>query len=214
MEIEIFSDVVCPWCYIGKKRLDRTLQTPAGQGVTLRWRPYQLYPGLPPEGVDRAAHLKARYGANANPGHVPERLQAEAQDAGLRFDFAAIKRLPNTFQAHRLLEFAEPRGVQHELAEVLFNFHFCAGEDVGRADTLAKAAEQAGLDKDEAAAHLNGDGGAEAVREQLGRAAAVGVAGVPCYLLAGGFTLPGAQTAEVMAQFIQRARNITKEENG
>ena len=210
MRIEIFSDVVCPWCYIGKRRLDRTLQTSLGQGVTLRWRPYQLYPRLPPEGIDRHEHLKARYGANASLGQMPKRLEAEAEDVGIRFDFAAIKRQPNSFQAHRLLEFAKPRGAQHELAEVLFNFHFCLGEDVGQTATLIEAARQAGLDGEQAAAHLRGNEGAEEVRRQLGRAIDLGIAGVPCYLMAGRFTLPGAQTEDVMAQFIERARRIAE----
>lgn len=210
MEIEIFSDVVCPWCYIGKRRLERALQTPAGQGVSLRWRPYQLHPGLPPGGVDRAEHLRARYGAAADLGRLPKRLEAEAEDVGIRFNFAAIKRQPNSFQAHRLLEFAEPRGRQHELAEALFEFHFCLGRDLGDAATLAAAAQQAGLSGKQAAAHLAGDEGAEEVRQQLGRAADLGIAGVPCYLLAGRFTLPGAQTEDVMAAFIDRAKRIAE----
>ena len=206
MEIEIFSDVVCPWCYIGKRRLDAALQTPAGEGVTLRWRPYQLRPGIPAEGLDRAECLRARYGADAQPGRVPQRLAAEAEDAGLTFDFAAMERMPNTFQAHRLMEQGWEEGVQHQLAEVLFDYYFRAGKDVGRKATLIEAAEHAGLDGAKAARHLDGDAGADAVREQLRRAEQVGVAGVPCYLLAGRFTLPGAQTPEVMGQFIERAK--------
>lgn len=210
MEIEIFSDVVCPWCYIGKRRLERALQTPAGQGVSLRWRPYQLHPGLPSGGVDRAEHLKARYGAAADLGRMPKRLEAEAEDVGIRFNFAAIKRQPNSFLAHRLLEFAEPRGRQNELAEALFEFHFRLGKDLGDAATLAAAAQQAGLSGEQAAAYLAGNEGAEEVRQQLGRAADLGIAGIPCYLLAGRFTLPGAQTEDVMAAFIDRARRIAE----
>ena len=206
MEIEIFSDVVCPWCYIGKRRLDAVLQTPVGDGVTLRWRPYQLRPGLPAEGVDRARHLRARYGADANPGHVPQRLAAEAEDAGLTFDFAAIERMPNTLQAHRLMELAWDEGVQHQLAEVLFEAYFRTGKDIGHRGTLIEAAEQSGIDGLKAGKYLDGDAGASQVREQLQRAEELGVSGVPSYLLAGRFTLPGAQTPEVMGQFIERAK--------
>lgn len=206
MEIEIFSDVVCPWCYIGKRRLDAVLQTPVGEGVTLRWRPYQLRPGLPGKGVDRAEYLRARYGEDADPGRVPQRLAAEAEDAGLTFDFAAIGRMPNTFQAHRLMELAWDDGVQHQLAEVLFDAYFRAGKDIGQRETLVEAAERSGIDGAKAAQHLDGDAGADQVREQLERAVDLGVSGVPSYLLAGRFTLPGAQTPEVMGQFIQRAK--------
>lgn len=206
MEIEIFSDVVCPWCYIGKRRLDAVLQTPVGDGVTLRWRPYQLRPGLPAEGVDRAEHLRARYGADADPGHVPQRLAAEAEDAGLTFDFAAIERMPNTLQAHRLMELAWDEGVQHQLAEVLFEAYFRTGKDIGHRGTLVEAAEQSGIGGTKACEYLDGDAGASQVREQLQRAEELGVSGVPSYLLAGRFTLPGAQTPEVMGQFIERAK--------
>ena len=206
MEIEIFSDVVCPWCYIGKRRLDAVLRTPVGEGVTLRWRPYQLRPGLPAEGVDRAEYLRARYGEDADPGHVPQRLAAEAEDAGLTFDFAAIGRMPNTFQAHRLMELAWDDGVQHQLAEVLFDVYFRAGQDIGQREALIEAAERSGIDGAKAAQHLDGDGGADQVREQLERAEELGVSGVPSFLLAGRFTLPGAQTPEVMERFIQRAK--------
>ena len=206
MEIEIFSDVVCPWCYIGKKRVDAVLGTPAGEGVTLRWRPYQLYPNMPPDGVDRARYLEARYGADADRARVPQRIEAEAADVGLKLDFSAIGKMPNTFQAHRLLELAATHGVQHDLAEVLFDYYFCSGRDVGDLVVLAEAAEAVGLDGVVTREYLSGSAGAEAVREQLARATEVGVSGVPCYLLAGRFALPGAQSPEVMAQFIERAK--------
>ena len=208
MEIEIFSDVVCPWCYIGKKRLDAVMDTPVGEGVTLRWRPYQLYPDMPLEGMDRARYLAARYGAGVDRGRLPERIRVEAEDVGLRFDYAAIEKMPNTFQAHRLLELAAERGLQHDLAELLFDYYFCSGRDVGNREVLVEAAVAAGVDEDQVREQLGGGEGIEAVRQQLARAAEVGVSGVPCYLLAGRFALPGAQTAEVMAQFIERAKNL------
>ncbi|MDE0367010.1 MAG: DsbA family oxidoreductase [Gammaproteobacteria bacterium] len=208
MEIEIFSDVVCPWCYIGKKRLDAVMDTPVGEGVTLRWRPYQLYPNMPPDGMDRARYLEARYGADADRGRVPERIEAEAGEVGVKLDFSAIEKMPNTFQAHRLLDLAAAHGVQHELAEVLFDYYFCSGRDVGDLDVLVEAAETLGLERDPVRDYLAGTEGADAVREQLERAVDVGVSGVPCYLLAGRFALPGAQAPEVMAQFITRAKSL------
>lgn len=208
MQIEIFSDVVCPWCYIGKKRLDAVMITPAGEGVTLRWRPYQLYPNLPPEGMDRARYLRARYGADADRGRAPRRIEAEAEEVGLKLDYSAIGTMPNTFQAHRLLELAAAHGVQHDLAEILFDYYFCSGRDVGDLDVLVEAARAAGLDGALARDYLFGSQGADAVREQLTRAMEVGVSGVPCYLLAGRFALPGAQTREVMAQFMTRAKSL------
>ena len=206
--MEIFSDVVCPWCYIGKKRLDAVLGTPAGEGVTLRWRPYQLYPNMPREGMDRARYLEARYGADADTARVPRRIEEEARAVGLTLNFPAIETMPNTFQAHRLLEYAALYGQQHQLAEVLFDYYFCSGRDVGDADVLAEAAEAVDLESTGVRNYLSGSAGTDAVREQLARAVEVGVSGVPCYLLAGRFALPGAQTPEVMTRFIERAKSL------
>ena len=89
MHIDIYSDVVCPWCYIGKKRLDQVLKGPVGEGVTVAWRPHQLYPNMPRDGMNRLEFLKARYGENADPGRIPERIRGEAEQVGLTLDFAA-----------------------------------------------------------------------------------------------------------------------------
>lgn len=206
MRIEIYSDVVCPWCYIGKRRLDAALKTDAGQGVTLLWRPYPLHPNLPAAGLDREEYLARRHGANADRARAPPRIVAEGEDAGIRFNFAAIRRMPNTLAAHRLLDHAATAGDQHGLAETLFRFHFCEGRDLSDTDTLCEAAGEAGLDADGARAWLAGDGGVANVYRQVQEALAHGVAGVPGYLLGGRFLLPGAQSADTMAQFIARAK--------
>ena len=181
-------------------------KTPVGEGVTLRWRPYQLRPDVPVAGVSRERLLRARHGEAADPARIPERLHAEAEEAGLDFNYAAMTRVPNTLRAHRLLEYAWMQGVQHLLAETLFDWHFCAGRDVGDTATLLSAAESVGLAVEPVRAYLAGQGGLAEVQADLERASTLGVSGVPCYLLAGRFTLPGAQTTEVMAAFIDRAR--------
>ena len=206
LQIEIFSDVVCPWCFIGKRRLDRVLDTQLGEDVTLRWRPYQLHPRVPLEGLDRDEYLRMRYGDGARRDKVPQRIREEAEAEGIDLRFDLMARLPNTFKAHRLLEFAWDQGVQHALAEALFAAYFCAGEDVGNHDTLVKIAVSVGLDDAAADAFLRGDGGRLEVTEQLARAPELGVSGVPGYYLANAFLLPGAQTAEVMTQIIERVK--------
>ncbi len=206
MRIEIYSDVVCPWCYIGKRRLDAALRTEALADVEVVWRPHQLHPNLPPGGVDREDYLKRRYGAAAERARAPRRIVAEGTDAGIGFNFQAMRRLPNTLAAHRLLHFAEGTGRQHALAETLFRFVFCDGRDVGDIDTLREAAHEAGLDAQAAGAWLATDEGTATVREQQREGLERGVAGVPCYLLGGGFMLPGAQSSDTMVQFIERAR--------
>ncbi len=214
MEIEIFSDVVCPWCFIGKRRLDRALAAPGGsdeaplQGeVSLRWRPYQLYPNLPAQGVDRGEYLRRRYGEQADAGKIPQRIRQEAEAEGITLRFDRIRRTPNTLLAHQLLEFAYSAGLQHELSEALFLAYFCEGVDVGDRDALLEVAAAVGLDAGAAAEYLQQGTAVEEVRSQLTRAPEIGVSGVPGYYIANGFLLPGAQTSETMGQIIRRVRD-------
>lgn len=206
MLIEIYSDVICPWCFIGKRRLDAALATSAGQGVEVAWRPYPLYPNLPANGMDRGEYLKRRYGESAGRAEAPRRIIEEGSDAGIAFNYAAIARMPNTLAAHRLLEDAAEGGHQHTLAETLFRFYFCDGRDVGDLSTLCEAAGESGMDAAKARELLASNRGEITVRRRIGQAFERGVAGVPCYLLGGGFMLPGAQSSDTMAQFIQRAK--------
>jgi len=206
VHIDIYSDLVCPWCFIGKRRLDRVLQGPVGQDVELRWKPYQLYPQVPVAGWDRAEYLRNRYGADADPVRVPQRIASEAHEEGLQLDFAAMQRLPNTLLGHRLLAYAGTRGLQHELADLLFQYYFEQGRDVGDHDTLVAAAVAVGMPMHAAAAALADPAYVAQVEQELQQAADADVSGVPCFMLAGKFALPGVQTPEVMVQFIERAK--------
>src|SRR5262245_50599730 len=131
VEIEVFSDLICPWCFIGKRRLDRALSGTASEGVTVRWRPFQLYPDLPIGGVDRAAFYKARFGQDADSRKIGERIGAEANDAGITLDFARIERVPNTLAGHRLVSFFDEDPRQHALMDDLFTAYFSEGRDLG-----------------------------------------------------------------------------------
>ena len=206
LEIEIFSDVICPWCFIGKRRLDKVLATELGEGVCLRWRPYQLYPQIAPEGVDRGEYLARRYGPDADRARVPARIAQEAEAEGIALHFERIERMPNTLLAHRLLELAHEHGVQHELAEVLFQGYFCQGRDVGDVDELVSLAAEVGLNASTVGTFLAGDGGRDEVLSQLQRAPELGISGVPGYYLANSFLLPGAQDSQTMAQIIERVK--------
>ena len=210
MEIAIYSDLVCPWCFIGKRRIEEVLRTPVGEGITLRWRPFQLYPNIPPGGLDRQQVLEARYGADADPTRIPTRIRDEAADVGLEFDFGAMRMTPNTLDGHRLVElFLGPR--QSELVEVLFRYYFQEGADVGDHDVLLEAVAEADLDVDAARAVLDSDALRDAVLEQIRTAYDTGVTGVPSYLLADRFTIPGAQPADVLSKLIERVRSRLSE---
>lgn len=204
MLIEVFSDVVCPWCFIGKKRLDSVLSTEVGDGISVRWRPYQLYPNLPVDGVDRAQHLRHRYGDNADSARVPGRIAEEAGSVGLTLNFGDIERLPNTALAHRLLDAAWPSGHQHGLAEALFHAYFVEGVDVGDRDALSRIGEASGLSTPAIeSAWADSD---DELNTQRERAMDLNISGVPSFLLAERYVLPGAQTPEALAQILARAK--------
>ncbi|XOV81933.1 MAG: DsbA family oxidoreductase [bacterium] len=207
IEIEIFSDVVCPWCFIGKVRLDAVLRSPVGEGVQLRWRPYQLQPQIPAEGLDRDLYLARRYGEQTDSAKVPQRIVQEAATEGLTLRYDLIKRMPNTQLAHQLLAFAYPYGVQHRLAQILFEAYFCRGIDVGDMHELMAAAQQAALPLDKLQAYINRNEGLEEIEQQRLRAADLGLSGVPGYYLADRFLLPGVQDRDTMEQIIQRVKN-------
>jgi predicted DsbA family dithiol-disulfide isomerase len=206
MLIEIFSDVVCPWCYIGKRRLDAVLASEVGAGIQVAWRPFQLYPQLPGRGMPRDDFMRARFGGSVDASAIYRRVLDEAATVGLELDFSRIRVAPNTLRAHRLLSWAEPSGRQHELAEVLFSCYFQQGRDIGDSHELARAAGEAGLDAEAAAAVLAGQDELDKVQAELALGEAVGVTGVPFFVLAGRFAIPGAQPQDVMSQFISRAR--------
>ena len=212
MRLEIFSDLVCPWCFIGKRQLDSVLNTSQGQDLDVVWRAYQLYPNIPQGGMARDEFMRVRFGGS-DTGNARERILSEARSAGIDMDFSRAERMPNTFDGHRLLhharlqeqENAELAGVQHRLAETLFSFYFCEGRDVGSRDVLLAAAEEVGLDSSTTRAFLDSDASRVDVEHELDRAAVVGVSGVPCFLFAGAFALQGVQSPEVIGHFLSRA---------
>ena len=207
IEIEIFSDVICPWCFIGKARLDAVLRTPVGEGVSLLWRPYLLQPQTPPEGLDRVTYLNRRYGAHADAAKAPARILQEARAEGLNLRYDLIERMPNTRLAHLVLSFAYTYGLQHALAQELFEDYFCRGVDVGELSNLISAASRVGLPTEPLQLYLSEDRGLEELELQLERAVDLGISGVPGYYLADRFLLPGAQDQDTMMQIIQRVKD-------
>ena len=204
MQIEIFSDVICPWCFIGKRRLDYVLDLDVGVDVEISWRPYQLYPQLPKEGIERGAFLRARYGEDADRTKTPSRIARDAEEVGIEFNYGAVERVPNTLNAHRLLGSVAGQA-QHDLSEALFKAYFCDGRDVGDNAVLAEIAAENGADRQSTFDYLESDADVRDVEAQLVENPSFGIEAVPTYRLGGLFLLPGAQTPDVMMQFIRRA---------
>lgn len=208
MQLDVYSDAICPWCFIGKRRLDKALTPELAQGVNLEWRAYQLYPQIPVEGMDRDEFMQVRFGGKDKVRDGYSRIEQEGAGEGISFNFRGIKRMPNTRNAHRLSIFAATQGVQTPLVEQLFQLHFVEGQDVGDLDTLAEAAQRAGIDRDVARDYLAGNDGLPQMLEELQFALEAGISGVPCFVINREFGIPGAQPVEVLSRYFTKAREL------
>ncbi|MEV6366126.1 DsbA family oxidoreductase [Micromonospora musae] len=196
MEIEIYADVVCPWCYIGKRRLEEALASYDGE-VTVRYRPFQLDPSPVSEPVPVVEALGARFGGPANARQMVARVTEAAAGAGLRLDYdRAIA--ANTFDAHRLVAYATERGRSGEMVEALYQAHFVGGIDIGSRDALAGLAEQVGLDAADARRFLDSEEGTKEVAAELAKAHDLGISSVPMFVLAGKYGISGAQEPQTL----------------
>lgn len=208
MQLAFVSDVVCPWCVLGLRALESALATLGDSlACTLQLEPYQLNPGLPPEGEDIGTHLRRKYGSTPEAIERNQaRLKALGAEVGFRFELGQRSRIVNTFDAHRLLHWAghhDPAAALR-LKQALFVAYFTDGQDVSAQAVLLSAARVAGLDADAAAAVLAGDAEAEAVREREDFWRHQGLRGVPALVVNGRHLVEGAQTAEVYAQILTR----------
>jgi predicted DsbA family dithiol-disulfide isomerase len=203
LTIDIVSDVVCPWCYIGKRNLEAALAELPRDDIEIRWRPYQLDPTIPPEGIARRAYLERKFGERVD--EIYTRVAAAGRDAGIDFAFDRIERSPNTLDAHRLIRWSQSVGKQVELVERLFRDFFVEGRDVGDRAVLIEAAGAVGMELDVVKRLLAGNADKDSVREEIATAQRLGVTGVPFFILAGRFGMPGAQSPEVLASAIKKA---------
>jgi predicted DsbA family dithiol-disulfide isomerase len=203
LTIDIVSDVVCPWCYIGKRNLEAALAGLPEKNVEIRWRPYQLDSTIPPEGIARRAYLERKFGTRVD--EIYTRVAAAGHEAGIDFAFEHIERSPNTLDAHRLIRWSQSAGKQNEIVERLFRDFFIEGRDLGERSVLIEAAGAIGMEPDVVARLLEGDADKESVREEIATAQRLGVTGVPFFIFAGQFSLPGAQPPEVLAGAIRKA---------
>jgi predicted DsbA family dithiol-disulfide isomerase len=207
MQIDIWSDVMCPWCAVGKARFEAALSRfEHRDAVTVRWRSFELDPNAPAETEGEYVMLLARkYGRTREQAQsMIDQMTKTAADAGLDFDFSKV-RPGNTFDAHRLLHLAAERGCQDALKTRLLRAYLSEGEAVGQPEVLQRLATEVGLDAQEVAALLSGDGHADAVRHDEQQAREFGINGVPFFVLGGRFAVSGAQPAEVMEKALEKA---------
>jgi predicted DsbA family dithiol-disulfide isomerase len=205
LAIDVVSDVVCPWCYLGGRRLALALER-AGGAFDVRWRPFQLDPNIPAGGLERRAYLKAKFRDDARLQQIHDQLTALGAEVGVAYAFDKIERAPNTLDAHRLIRWAAEANVQDKAVDRLFRLYFEEGGDVGDRAMLAEVAQACGLDGAQIERRLAGDDDVEAVREDIEEAHRLGVTGVPFFILGARFAVAGAQSVDVLVAAIERTR--------
>ena len=205
LTIDIYSDIVCPWCYVGKRRLERALaQLNGAVRARITWRPFQLNPTMSSDGMDRTAYLKAKFGSLDAFGRMEEQLLAAGVEERIPFAFEKIQRTPNTFAAHRLVWYAAQQGTQDNVVEALFRGYFLEGKNIGDVTTLTHVAAEAGLDRTETEEFLASDKGVVEVRAEEAVGRRLGISGVPYFVLNGSISISGAQPPDIFVSAIQQ----------
>ncbi len=201
ISVDVVSDVICPWCFLGKRRLDKAIALLDGIKVAVNWRPFFLDPTIPAEGMSRRTYLENKFGADRlKTIHDP--LVTAGKEDGVFYAFDKITRTPNTLDAHRLIRWSHDAGKQHDVTERLFMAYFSLGIDVGDRAVLTRIAGEAGMDEAEVSAKLENGTDIDAVNAEVESAYRMGVTGVPCFIFAQRHGLMGAQPAEVLADAI------------
>ena len=210
--IDVISDAICPWCYIGKRHLEGALDILEAQRLTfaVAWHPFQLNPEMPREGVDRAQYRIAKFGSAERSRQLDERITEAAAAVGLDFHLDRLTRTPNTLDAHRVIRLAGQHGVQDGVVEALFEGYFCRGADIGDRRVLAELGARGGLAHDDVETMLAGDAGLKEVTAADRMARNAGIQGVPSFALQGHVLFSGAVPADEMAQAFRRAWEILK----
>lgn len=209
LRIDVVSDVVCPWCFIGKRRLMRAMEQRPAIAFDVKWRPYRLDPTVPKGGMDRQAYMRAKFGED--PMKIVEMhklVAAEGAKEGIEFDFAAITRRPDTLDSHRLIRWAEATGVQDDVVERLFIAYFENGEDIGDTRVLADIADICGMDGVEIARMLESDTDSALVEREDQIAHEMGVTGVPAMIFGNRLAVSGAREPELLLSVIDRVTEM------
>ncbi|PJE25903.1 Predicted dithiol-disulfide isomerase, DsbA family [Pseudooceanicola antarcticus] len=201
VKLDIISDPICPWCYIGKTLLDRALAERPGHPFVVEWHPFQLNPDMPREGMDRRAYLESKFGkgrADEVYNQIAERARAE----GIEADFPQITRTPNTVDAHRLIHWAGLEQVQNKVVDALFAANFREGRDIGDREVLCDIADSCGMDASVVGRLLESDADEQAIRDRDAHSRKMGVNSVPTFIVAQQHAVPGAQPVELWLQVI------------
>jgi predicted DsbA family dithiol-disulfide isomerase len=211
VRIDVVSDVVCPWCFIGKHRLDAAIKLNLDIAVEVHWRPYFLNDWIPRGGISREDYLTTKFGSVEHYKSIAQRVGAVAAAEGLVYAADKIKRQPNTLDCHRLIHWAEAIGKAAAMKQKLMDLYFTQGADLTDRETLVKAAADVGLDANTARANLVTDKDVAHIEQEAQSAKEAGIEGVPCFVFGGKFAVSGAQAPEYLAEAIKRLANTTQD---
>ena len=203
--IDVVSDVVCPWCFVGAKHLEQALASVSGAPIVVRWRPYQLDPTIPDGGVDRKAYMQKKFGDGPQLKEAHQRLEALGSNAGIEFDFDAIQISPNTLDAHRLIRWAFEAGVQDMIVKALFSAYFERGIDIGDKNVLADIAGACGMNREIIRAKLDSTDDFDAVRTEISEAQRIGISGVPFFIMNGKVGVSGAHPPQTLLDALKQS---------
>ncbi len=204
VRIDVVSDVVCPWCFIGKHRLEKALALRPGVAVEVHYRPYFLNDWIPREGISREQYLTTKFGSVERYKGIAQRVGAAAAAEGLVYASDKMKRQPNTLDCHRLIRWAEAIGKSAEMKQKLMDLYFTQGADLTDRYTLVKAATDVGLDANKVTDDLASDKDVAEIEQEALAAKEAGIEGVPCFIFGGKFAVSGAQSPEYLAEAIDR----------
>jgi predicted DsbA family dithiol-disulfide isomerase len=207
VHIDIVSDLVCPWCFIGKRRLSRALAHRPDLSVSMSWRAFQLNPDMPDRGVGREAYLAAKFGSPIRAARIYDAIRDTGAAEGIDFAFDRIRRTPNTIAAHRLVRFATKLGKADRMVEALFRAYFEQGRDTGNVEILADIAAESGFERRPALHWLESEAALAEILEEDRNARRLGITGVPCFIIDGGYALSGAQEPEFFLPLFDLAQN-------
>jgi predicted DsbA family dithiol-disulfide isomerase len=211
VRIDVISDVVCPWCFIGKRRLEKALALKPGIAVEVHWRPYFLNDWIPREGIAREDYLTTKFGSVERYKGIAQRVSAAASAEGLTYAMDKMKRQPNTLDCHRLIHWADAIGKAAEMKQKLMDLYFTQGADLTDRETLVKAAASVGLDAGAVRERLASDQDVALIEQEAQAAKEAGIEGVPCFIFGGKFAVSGAQSPEHLAAAIERMANAEQD---
>ena len=207
IELDIFSDTICPWCYIGKKRLEKAIKNYSHLEIKQTWRPFQLNPGMQPDGMDRQEYLVSKFGSFDAAKTIYDNIYEEGKKEGIEFNFDSIEVTPNSFNSHRLLALAYKQNIQEEVLDDLFQAYFIRGEDIGNPNTLLNIAVSHSINEDEFKKYLSDQENIEPLANEEIQARKMGINSVPTFIVNKQIVVNGAQTSENFELIFQKLTN-------